>query len=1084
MKNNTEQEWHILGIEAEKHIHNGNIELAKNLLIKSIELSPSEPWPYLLLSSIVESSDDAINLINESKKIAITEWYYINLIEKYKIRIEELKKEFLEKYNKNNLIEESTIAYWRQLRGLSNLQEKDIDISDISPIINSWDCIALLCTGKEFENDFYLKFLSNLDSTIDINISKKINFKLVIKTKDIDKYIIPKFLDAKFNSLEILAIEIPDELDIYDDKNEKSLDKEAINKYGSKCGPNFIFFETIKRLSEYNSTLLLECDCLLFDNWMQRIDKYVESQSFLISGSQSDSPNNEKYYDERNQHINGGTAIYATGNILFQKFINLCEKMWPIYIKYNSIHLPYDYILLLTIESYFNESKTQNDKIIWSYIKKNYITNSIIFNWSDTTYEKYDPLDIRNMFNPAILHQKPNQYTGVFCTTDILEFYNTHKVDENFDEVSYQKKNPIVKDFYQPNCKNNGIDDKHRLYYHWCIYGNPNKNFIKDMEICIKVNNGLANRLRTLNSFFNFAKTIGSKKLKVCWAPGSGWSDDHFLDLFEPLSNYIEFISIDDYEEIKLSGKYLVLDKLVFKNQEDIREYIYVEPKKEILNWIQSSSFCYDGDSCIEYMFDNIDIRYKIYDKLNLKREIKKEFDEIIDIIPNIDHCIGLHIRRGDALTHPFCNLYALSSDNCFEEIIEKNPHINFFLSTDCRQTQQHFIDKYKNRIFYNSKKIFISSDNYLLKKYNQKDAVLDLFLLSKTTKIFGTNFSSFSNIAGLIGNVEVETALIKQEKNKNRTSNTIKINCQKNWQFPAHTEKQAWINHTNKEFEPSKYKYIAFPWASLIDSLTQKYGTNFHDWNFQDNNFYLEKNKNYYTVCQHIHWKGLMSLWEQLGIHNICISHLTESIFEEYQRKHPKIKLHPWHLIAPNAENGWLQSNLIIKPLKNKKYIASFIGAHNRYYPTDIRLQLQELCKSHSNVVFELNNSWFFNSIVYDYQMKNKAFDMSGMIEKSSRYNEILSDSVFSLCPEGTGPNTLRLWESMSVGSIPVLFENDWIKPELGDYNWDDVSVTIPKNQIANTFEILNGIDNNRIETMQINCINAYNYTRNKTCF
>jgi hypothetical protein len=39
--------------------------------------------------------------------------------------------------------------------------------------------------------------------------------------------------------------------------------------------------------------------------------------------------------------------------------------------------------------------------------------------------------------------------------------------------------------------------------------------------------------------------------------------------------------------------------------------------------------------------------------------------------------------------------------------------------------------------------------------------------------------------------------------------------------------------------------------------------------------------------------------------------------------------------------------------------------------------------------------------------------------------YTRTLKNSKMSLCPMGTGPSTLRLFESMSVGSIPVVFNN-----------------------------------------------------------
>lgn len=425
MKNNkANHKWETLGVEAEKQIANQNFDLAKELLLKSIALKPDKPWPYLLLSSITKDNNDAIEIIKYTKSIKITEWYYINLIErytdqieKYKNNIDELKKEFVNNYRVENLKDESAIIHWNKIKGLKELINNNnlsISFEDIAPIFNKWDCLVLLCTGQEHIDDVYLKFLENLNKTIDLKISKNLDFKLIIKVKDKNKYEIPQYLINKFASVEIIAIDILEEVDIYDDKTKKIWNKEVLENYGSKYGPNFVFFETMKILREYNSSLLLECDCLLFDDWMNRINNYINSQSFLISGSHSDSSNNELYYHLRNQHINGGTAIYATGNVLFQKLMKLCEYLWPIYIKCHSFDLPYDYIILLTIQNCFDESLIKSDKFVWSYIKKNYIYNSLVFNWSDTTHNDQDPVEIQYKCNPAILHQKPNKYPGLF----------------------------------------------------------------------------------------------------------------------------------------------------------------------------------------------------------------------------------------------------------------------------------------------------------------------------------------------------------------------------------------------------------------------------------------------------------------------------------------------------------------------------------------------------------------------------------------------------------------------------------------------------------------------------------------------
>jgi hypothetical protein len=71
-----------------------------------------------------------------------------------------------------------------------------------------------------------------------------------------------------------------------------------------------------------------------------------------------------------------------------------------------------------------------------------------------------------------------------------------------------------------------------------------------------------------------------------------------------------------------------------------------------------------------------------------------------------------------------------------------------------------------------------------------------------------------------------------------------------------------------------------------------------------------------------------------------------------------------------------------------------------------------------------------------------------------------------------------------MAVGSIPVLFENDWIRPNIEGYHWDDFSFTISTTDFKNVFDILKSISIDKIEIMRQNCINAYNIIRLKTCF
>jgi len=318
---------------------------------------------------------------------------------------------------------------------------------------------------------------------------------------------------------------------------------------------------------------------------------------------------------------------------------------------------------------------------------------------------------------------------------------------------------------------------------------------------------------------------------------------------------------------------------------------------------------------------------------------------------------------------------------------------------------------------------------------------------------------------------------------------NLIKCDFKLDWQYPACTEKQAYYNHSNKyNFENKDFVYIAAPWASIIDYY-------WNTWNCEDffnckhfvsflssiKKYDLDK-KQSFTVCQHIKWKKLRFLWKKLNIKNVFLSHMSNNIKDDY------INFRPWHLMAVNYEIP--QRNLELNFKKDKKIFFSFIGAYEKkHYRSDIRPNLEIIFKKNNfkNCIFELNKEWFYEDLVYKKQVcgvdLDKIFYKNNM-KKTIRYNHVLSNSIFSLCPEGSGPNTIRLWESMAVGTIPVLFENDWIPPKLPNVNWEDIAVFINKKDTENFFDILKSIKKDKINFMQLSCLNAYQKFRINTCF
>ena len=86
------------------------------------------------------------------------------------------------------------------------------------------------------------------------------------------------------------------------------------------------------------------------------------------------------------------------------------------------------------------------------------------------------------------------------------------------------------------------------------------------------------------------------------------------------------------------------------------------------------------------------------------------------------------------------------------EEAIISNPEMIFFVSTDNESYQNILVNKFGiQRIIFHEKEF---SRN---KTEGIKDAVIDLFCLSKTSKIYGSYFSSFSYVAARIGNIPNE---------------------------------------------------------------------------------------------------------------------------------------------------------------------------------------------------------------------------------------------------------------------------------------------------------------------------------------
>lgn len=110
---------------------------------------------------------------------------------------------------------------------------------------------------------------------------------------------------------------------------------------------------------------------------------------------------------------------------------------------------------------------------------------------------------------------------------------------------------------------------------------------------------------------------------------------------------------------------------------------------------------------------------------------------------------VGLHIRRTD-------NTWAIKNSPIekfyrqMDEEINKNNNVRFYLATDDEEVKKEMKARYGARI--------ITLDVSLKRNSVQgmKDAVVDLFCLGKTTKIFGSHHSTYSIVASQLYNIKL----------------------------------------------------------------------------------------------------------------------------------------------------------------------------------------------------------------------------------------------------------------------------------------------------------------------------------------
>jgi len=292
--------------------------------------------------------------------------------------------------------------------------------------------------------------------------------------------------------------------------------------------------------------------------------------------------------------------------------------------------------------------------------------------------------------------------------------------------------------------------------------------------IVVRPVSGLCNRLRVISSFRVLA-AMAERDFVVCWGPSPGFSDEHIDELFE-----------HDLQLVDEDG-YAILEERSLRLHEAVQ--MRGTGAERVWTWAPGTDLgdvfdgnvrvvTYTGGQGCDDLVEPFQRRAVLGDSFTEQyradvrswrpvRRIRKAVEKLGSHFGPTT--TGVHIRRGDAWADPRPDSpYQRSTDQAFmqamDEALGVEPATTFFLATDSADTEARFRQRYGDALLTNTKKTFVPSVPSRAKG-NQRDAVIDLFALARTSRILASHYSSFSTFAAILGGIPRTDAVETEER-------------------------------------------------------------------------------------------------------------------------------------------------------------------------------------------------------------------------------------------------------------------------------------------------------------------------------
>ena len=262
---------------------------------------------------------------------------------------------------------------------------------------------------------------------------------------------------------------------------------------------------------------------------------------------------------------------------------------------------------------------------------------------------------------------------------------------------------------------------------------------------------GLCNRIYAITSAISFAKKH-NLQLTVVWFRDWGMGAK-FYDLFT-LSPTVENVIIKDadfWDFLKYAKPVkhnFFIPKLYQKIKFD-KTYFYYKEQVSVEKWY------YSNESCNKFYLFHCHKFYDNYGILNIlspEKNIQKKIDEQVKLLSR--NTIGVHIRRTD-LTESIKDSPLSAFIEKMQQEIELDADANFYVASDSQEEKEKLINIFGDRIITVKNELKRNTKNGII------DALIELYTLASTKKIYGSSHSSYSLLASEINGRPFEIALI-----------------------------------------------------------------------------------------------------------------------------------------------------------------------------------------------------------------------------------------------------------------------------------------------------------------------------------